>query len=117
MRTNLLRLLAAALLGVPALAHAQGTLSTQGFGYPTGYLSTRTLGTGGALAEIDPLSATNPASILNLGGSALYIQLEPEFRTLTSGSSSERNTIARFPLAVALPQDFRRHRRRSLVAF
>jgi hypothetical protein len=101
MRTNQLRLLAAVLLGMPALAHAQGTLSTQGFGYPTGYLSTRTLGTGGALAEIDPLSASNPSSILNLGGSALYIQLEPEFRTLTSGANSEKTTIARYPLAVA----------------
>jgi hypothetical protein len=101
MRTNLFRLAAAALLGIPTLAHAQGTLSTQGFGYPAGYLSTRTLGTGGALAEIDPLSATNPSSILNLGGSALYIQLEPEFRTLTSGALSEKTTIARFPLATA----------------
>ncbi|MFL5608563.1 MAG: hypothetical protein ACJ8AD_19060, partial [Gemmatimonadaceae bacterium] len=101
MRTNLFRLFTAALLGVPAFAHAQGTLSTQGFGYPTGYLSTRTLGTGGALAEIDPLSASNPASILNIGGSALYIQLEPEFRTLSAGSASEKTTIARYPLAVA----------------
>jgi hypothetical protein len=101
MRTNLLRPFVAALLGMPALAHAQGTLSTQGFGYPTGYLSTRTLGTGGALGEIDPLSASNPSSILNLGGSALYIQLEPEFRSLTSGGQSEKNTIARYPLAVA----------------
>jgi hypothetical protein len=101
MRTNLLRLFIVAMLGLPALAHAQGTLSTQGFGYPAGYLSTRTLGTGGALAEIDPLSASNPSSILNLGGSALYIQLDPEFRTLTSGSQSENTTIARFPLAVA----------------
>jgi hypothetical protein len=101
MRTNLLRLAAAAVLGIPALAHAQGTLSTQGFGYPAGYLSARTLGTGGALAEIDPLSASNPSSIVNLGGSALYIQLEPEFRTITSGALSEKTTIARFPLAVA----------------
>jgi hypothetical protein len=101
MRTNSLRLFAAALLGLPALASAQGTLSTQGFGYPAGYLSTRTLGTGGALAEIDPLSASNPSAVLNLGGSALYIQLEPEFRTLTSSGSSEKNTIARYPLAVA----------------
>jgi hypothetical protein len=101
MRTNLLRLLAATLLAMPALAHAQGTLSTQGFGYPSGYLSTRSLGTGGALGEIDPLSASNPSSILNFGGSALYIQLDPEFRTLTSGGASESATIARFPLLIA----------------
>jgi hypothetical protein len=101
MRTNLLRLLAAALLAMPALAHAQGSLSTQGFGYPWGYLSTRTLGTGGALAEIDPLSVRNPSSILNFGGSALYVQLDPEYRTLLSGGASESSTIARFPLAIA----------------
>jgi hypothetical protein len=98
---NLLSLLAAALVAMPALAHAQGALSTQGFGYPWGYLSTRTLGTGGALAEIDPLSVTNPSSILNFGGSALYIQLDPEYRTLLSGGASESSTIARFPLAIA----------------
>jgi hypothetical protein len=101
MRINLFLLFAAALLVLPASVHAQGTLSTQGFGYPAGYLSTRTLGTGGALAEIDPLSASNPASIVNLGGSALYIQLEPEFRTLSTSGASEKTTIARYPLAVA----------------
>jgi hypothetical protein len=103
MRSFPLRLLAAALL-LPTAARAQGTLSTQGFGYPAGQLSTRTLGTGGALAEIDPLSVTNPASILNFGGSALYFQAEPEFRTLRVGDQSERSTIARYPLvAGAVP--------------
>lgn len=103
MRINPLRLLAAAMLAMlamPGLARAQGTLSTQGFGYPTGQLSTRTLGTGGALAELDPLSVTNPAAIVNLGGSALYIQIEPEYRTLLVGGATQRTTIARYPLAV-----------------
>jgi hypothetical protein len=94
------RLILAALL-VPAPSVAQGTLSTQGFGYPTGQLSTRALGTGGALAEIDPLSVTNPSSIVNFGGSALYFQAEPEYRTLRVGGASERTTIARFPLVAA----------------
>src|SRR5690242_18553488 len=51
----------ALLLGfVPALnAVAQANLSSQGFGYPTGQFSTRTYGTGGALAELDPLSPVN----------------------------------------------------------
>lgn len=93
--------LLAALLVVPAVAHAQGTLSTQGFGYPTGGLSTRSLGTGGALAEIDPLSSSNPSAILNMGGSALYIQFEPEYRTVLANGASERSTIARYPLVVA----------------
>lgn len=101
MRPNSLRLLAAALLVLPAAARAQGTLSTQGFGYPTGQLSTRSLGTGGALAEIDPLSATNPAAIYNFGGSALYVQAEPEYRRLTVGNASESSTIARYPLVTA----------------
>jgi hypothetical protein len=86
------------LLAVPAAARAQGTLSTQGFGYPTGQMSARTLGTGGALAEIDPLSATNPAAVIGLGASALYFQAEPEYRTISLGSASEHSTIARYPL-------------------
>jgi hypothetical protein len=101
MRSLPLRFLAAALLVVPAAAGAQGTLSTQGFGYPTGQMSTRTVGTGGALAEIDPLSVTNPASIINLGASALYFQAEPEYRTIRSGGASDRSTIARYPLVAA----------------
>ena len=93
-----LRLLASLLVAVPAAASAQGTLSTQGFGYPTGTLSTRTLGTGGALAEIDPLSVSNPSAILNLGGTALYFQAEPEYRKLSVGGQSQTSTIARYPL-------------------
>lgn len=101
MRTLSVRFVVAALLLVPAAARAQGTLSTQGFGYPTGQMSTRTLGTGGALAEIDPLSVTNPATLINLGASALYFQAEPEYRTIRVGGSSDRSTIARYPLVAA----------------
>lgn len=101
MRSLRLHLVGAALLASPAALLAQGTLSTQGFGYPAGQLSTRTLGTGGAIAEFDPLSVTNPASLLNLGGSALYFQAEPEYRTLRAGGASERATIARYPLVAA----------------
>lgn len=90
-----------ALVTSPAGAWAQGSLSTQGFGYPTSGFSTRTVGTGGALSEIDPLSVTNPAALINLGGTALYVQAEPEYRTLRVGANSERTTIARYPLAVA----------------
>lgn len=101
MRTLSRRLLATALLVLPAAAGAQGTLSTQGFGYPAGQMSTRTLGTGGALSEIDPLSVTNPATLINLGASALYFQAEPEYRTIRVGGSSDRSTIARYPLVAA----------------
>lgn len=94
-------LLAAALLLLPAAARAQGTLSTQGFGYPSGQLSTRALGTGGAVGEIDPLSVSNPSTLINFGGSALYIQAEPEYRTIRVGGAAERSTIARYPLVLA----------------
>lgn len=101
MQPHSFRTIAAALLAFPFAAGAQGTLSTQGFGYPAGQMSTRTLGTGGALSEIDPLSVTNPASLINLGASALYFQAEPEYRTIRSGSASDRSTIARYPLIAA----------------
>jgi hypothetical protein len=94
--------LAAALLALPAVSSAQGTLSTQGFGYPAGQMSTRTLGTGGSLSEIDPLSVTNPASIVNFGGSALYFQAEPEYRTIRVAGASDRSTIARYPLVAGV---------------
>jgi hypothetical protein len=97
-------LVVAAVIAMPTLARAQGTLSTQGFGYPTGGMSARSLGTGGAVTEFDPLSSTNPAAIPSIGGGALYIQLEPEYRQLSVGAGSERARIARHPLAfVAVP--------------
>jgi hypothetical protein len=101
MRTTSTRLLLAALFLAPAAASAQGTLSVLGFGYPAGQMSTRSLGAGGALGEIDPLSVSNPASILSFGGAALYFQAEPEYRTLKSGNQSEKTTIARYPLIAA----------------
>ena len=95
---------AAMILAIPAAVHAQGTLSTQGFGYPTSGMSTRSLGTGGAITELDPLSATNPASLPSIGGPALYVQAEPEFRQLSVGAGTENARIARHPLAmVAFP--------------
>ncbi|MGE5750306.1 MAG: hypothetical protein ACM31F_10130, partial [Gemmatimonas sp.] len=51
---------AAVTLGANA-AGAQGTLSTQGFGYPTGQLSTRALANGGGIGEFDADSPINPA--------------------------------------------------------
>lgn len=101
MRTVSRFALLAVVLVAPALAHAQGTLSTLGFGYPSGQLSTRSLGTGGATGEIDPLSVSNPASIAYFGGSVLYFQVEPEYRTLHVGNASEHTSIARYPLVVA----------------
>ena len=97
-------LLAGTILAVPAIARAQGTLSTQGFGYPTSGMSTRSLGAGGAITEFDPLSATNPAAIPSIGGGALYVQAEPEFRQLSVAAGTENARIARHPLAtIAFP--------------
>lgn len=87
-----------ALCTIPALgARAQGNLSSQGFGYPTGQFSTRTYGTGGALAELDPLSPINPASLSIIPTRIVSFQIEPEFRTVTTASGTERTTTARYP--------------------
>ena len=97
-------LLAGTILAVPAIASAQGTLSTQGFGYPTAGMSTRSLGTGGAITDLDPLSPTNPAAIPSIGGGAAYVQMEPEFRQLDVGAATQNDRIARHPLAtIAFP--------------
>ncbi len=96
-----IRLAALAALLSPAALRAQGSLSTLGFGYPNGQLSSRALGAGGAVGEMDPLSATNPAVLAGLGGSILYFQIEPEYRRLNVGNASESATIARYPLITA----------------
>jgi hypothetical protein len=101
MRTRSTLLAALAVLALPAAARAQGTLSALGFGYPAGQISTRALAAGGAIAEFDPNSSTNPAAISSFGGSALYLQAEPEYRTLKVGTGSENAMIARHPLMVA----------------
>jgi opacity protein-like surface antigen len=92
----LLPALALALVG--ATANAQGSLSTQGFGYPPGQASTRAESMGGSSSELDPYSATNPASISDISNSSLYLQYEPEFRTVTTSSATSRTTTARFPV-------------------
>jgi DNA polymerase III beta subunit, C-terminal domain len=90
---------AGALLGAMASsARAQGNLSTFGFGYPPGQLSARAQSAGGAIGEIDPLSALNPAALMNWAGSSVYFQIEPEFRRVNSPAGTDRTTTARFPL-------------------
>lgn len=81
---------------------AQGSLSLQGFGYPTGQLSTRALGTGGALGEFDPVSALNPATVGQFFRPTFSVQYDPEFRTVTGpGGASAGTTTARFPVIAA----------------
>ncbi|HEX5438790.1 MAG TPA: hypothetical protein VFW98_16685 [Gemmatimonadaceae bacterium] len=87
-------------LGILAPAvRAQGTLSAQGFGYPTGELSTRAAATGGALAPFDPVSPVNPAALSSWGGTAIYFQYSPEFRSVSVPGGQDHTTISRFPLA------------------
>lgn len=103
MRAPFVRLVAAAVAvatGASA-ARAQGTLSTQGFGYPLGGLSARAAATGGALGEFDHLSSRNPAALGGWGRSGLYFQYDPELRSLSAGANDERATIARFGTVAA----------------
>ena len=97
---------AAFLAALPRTGAAQGSLSGQGYGYPPGELSTRALGTGGGLAEFDPVSPINPASIAYFGRTAFSFQYDPEFRTTQAGTATAHNTIARFPV-VSLGIPFR----------
>lgn len=88
--------LACILAPIPAVG--QGNLSTQGFGYPPGQLSARGLATGGAVGEIDPQSAINPAAPMLWGATVLFGQYDPEFRRVeVPGSGSARTMTARFP--------------------
>lgn len=80
---------------------AQGTLSTQGFGYHPGQISSRARATGGALGEFDPTSALNPAALAWWERSGLVLEYAPEFRSVTSGGTRESATVARFPLSGA----------------
>jgi hypothetical protein len=89
---------AAALCAVAPALHAQGALSTQGFGYPSGELSTRALATGGSLADFDANSPLNPAALLVGTRATVYVQYDPEFRFVTGTGLNASSVTARFPL-------------------
>jgi hypothetical protein len=91
----------ALLLALPVAGSAQGTISTQGFGYPTGGLSTRAAAAGGGFGEFDFSSTRNPSSTLGWGRGGLYFQYEPEFRRVTAGPVSDNTMTARFPIWMA----------------
>lgn len=90
--------LAALMLTAAAPLAAQGNISTQGYGYPQGQLTTRALAMGGGIGEIDASSALNPAAIGRLTTRTVLFQIEPEYRTVTSGTASDKTTTARYPL-------------------
>lgn len=82
----------------PTSAFAQGTLSTQGLGFPPGQLSTGALTMGGATGESDPLSPLNPAAMGLLGSPIILFQVAPEFRKLRIGGQTLSTSVSRFPL-------------------
>lgn len=99
----MMRFIAAAALAILAAAPAaaQGTLSTQGFGYPTGQLAARARAMGGGLADLDPLSPLNPAAIGILGRPGVYFEYAPEWRRVTTADGVDESTVSRFPVVAA----------------
>ncbi len=97
MRRSLCVAAFAAALSIPYVASAQGALSVQGLGYPTGQVSTASLGMGGSSAEADAASALNPASIASFGRYSVYLQFEPEFRQTRGAAGRDNATTVRFP--------------------
>ncbi len=77
---------------------AQSSTGAQGFGYPPGQLSTRAVGLGASMVELDPVSPRNPASLARWGRPGLYLQYDPEFRRVTSAGGRDGTVNIRFPL-------------------
>ncbi len=90
-------LVAAGCAVVPADASAQGSLGAQGFGYPTGQLSSGALGMGGSTAEADGATPLNPAALSSLTRFSIYMQFEPEFRNTSTPDGDASTTTMRFP--------------------
>ena len=88
----------AAALAAAGTARAQGTVSTQGFGYPPGQISAAAAALGGGPAETDAQSALNPAAIAAWIRPGIYVEYAPEFRTVTANGQSDHTTTSRFPL-------------------
>jgi len=88
---------AVALVAAGSTAVAQGTESAQSFGYPVGELSTRALGTAGALGEVDARSAINPSALSLQPQGAVFAQYDPELRTVVTSAGTAHTTTARFP--------------------
>ncbi len=89
-------------MAAASTASAQGSIGSQGFGYPVGGGSVRTNGTGGAFAEFDALTPTNPAALGGLGRTVITAQAEPELRTLSVNGVSEKSTLQRVPLIMLI---------------
>lgn len=77
---------------------AQGALSLQGFGYPTGQASTRSAATAGALGETDHSSPINPGALPGAGRSNFSFQVDPEYRRIEVDGRTVNTKTARFPV-------------------
>ena len=77
---------------------AQSNLSTQGFGFAQGQLSSRAQSAGGSVGEIDPWSPINPSTLSAFSTRVLFFQAEPEYRTFQTGSATDRTTTSRYPV-------------------
>ena len=88
-------------LAAPAAAAAQGTVSSQGLGYPPGQLSTMARGSGGALGEFDPGSPLNPAALGAVPATSLFVHYAPESRRVALGGATGDATVIRFPVVGA----------------
>jgi hypothetical protein len=97
MRKGILMGAAVAAMLMASTVRAQGSLSLQGFGYPPGELSTRALGTAGAIGGIDPRSPINPAAIAVSAIPQIYAQYDPEFRKVTAAGKVSTTTTTRMP--------------------
>jgi hypothetical protein len=82
----------------PGQAAAQSNISTQGYGFPPGQISTRASSMGGSIGEIDAGSALNPASLGRLVTRTILFQMEPEWRRVKAPAGSNSTTTARYPL-------------------
>lgn len=82
----------------PGEAAAQSNISTQGYGFPPGQLSTRAASMGGSVGEVDAGSALNPASLGRLVTRTILFQMEPEWRRVKAPGGSNSTTTARYPL-------------------
>lgn len=90
---------AAALAACSAsVLNAQGALSLQGFGYPTGQASPRNSATAGAMGETDHASPINPAALPGAGRSNFSVQVDPEYRRMDVGGRTVATKTTRFPV-------------------
>lgn len=84
-------------LGAAPLASAQGSIGSQGFGYPTGGLSAGAMGAAGAGAESDPNSPVNPAALTQNSRYTIMVHFQPEFRRTSLAAQDINTTVMRFP--------------------